>query len=1357
MGDPGPADVAQPYSFRIGHVVAVRGHAVVFEPNGRGVAAERVSIVAPTRGRMDFRILGPLEVVAEGRALAIPSGQQRTLLALLVVNANRVLSPDRIADALWGERQPASGTKALAFHVSRLRDALAPGRPAGSPAGGLETEAGGYVLRTDPESIDAVRFERLMRDGHRRLVGAPEEARALLLEALELWRGEPLVDVAYADFAQAEVRRLKELRLSALEDRLEADLALGNHLAVVAELEALLAGSPLRERLRGLLMLALYRSGRQAEALRVAGEGRRLLSEELGIEPSPELAQLEARILGQDPMLEAIPGPGVERAPVRRNPYKGLRAFGEADSGDFFGREALVGRLLARLDEVIHDGRLLVVVGPSGSGKSSVVRAGLVPAVRAGMLADGDPWRIATMVPGVAPFHELAAALSLGVRSVDGQALDTAEGSVDLAQAAVAVARRGERLLLVIDQLEELFVRVDEEARARFIGGLVEALTAPAGTLVVVATLRADFLHVPLVMPELGELLRAGIELVTPMTRSELEHAIVRPAQAVGAVVEPGLVADVIADVEHRPGVLPLLEYALTELYDRSDGWRLTRDGYAAIGGATGALGRRAEEAWRTLDREGREIARQVLLRLVALADRGAATTGRVPRAELESLAGSPDKVRSVLDDLGRRGLLAFDLDPASGAPMVQIVHEALLAHWSRLADWIEDEREDLWTRRRLADAADEWEAAGRSPGYLIAGARLERLETWARGTRLRLTEAERGFLDASAAERERLAGLEADRAAQERRLERRARIVRRSFVGVLVVGVVIAGVLAAALVGEQQTAVEQEAIASARGLANASTASLGKDRQLSVLLALEAAQVTVSRGYVVDDAYDAMQWALQGAQVPFPTGELPFGVRKAPDGLRGVFLIAPEVLMRLGTAYVDGLHRVLSADECRTYLHASSCAPVQPPAAGTILRVRTGGAVVAASSLASRALAGSRVRILSELPADISPLVGAFGQATGATVAWDAALGGDLEARIKERDLPDVAIVSRPSYVAAAAKDGWLLDLQGRVDTASIAADAGSYAMSLGRAGEPASAGSVSTQFGVPLAASVDDLLWYPAAAFARAGYQVPTTAAELTSLVARLQGDGKTPWCFGNEQGQATGTAAADWVEDVLVDRAGLDAYDEWVAGRLAFGGAAGRTAVETFGGEVMGDGEVLEGLRSVNLISNRIAALPMVAYGTPECWLYRGASTDRPLLAGAASAPIPSTSGGQQPVLGRLYMVVILHDRPEVRQLVDWLLGSQMAASIDSRMAGDGIYPVRALSSTTSAATDTSEQRLRAGIAAGTFRVRMLDVVPALVASSFRGDMTAYVQFGRVSTAYMDFAADAAWDQVRAKGSP
>lgn len=1326
---------------------------------------------------MQFRILGPLEAIAEGRVLAIPSRQQRALLALLVVNANRVLSPDRIVDAIWGDELPGSGTKALAFHVSRLRDALAPGRRPGSPAGGIETQSGGYLLRVDPDAIDAVRFERLARDAHVRLADDPEAARSILVEALGLWRGDALVDVAYADFAQEEIRRLDELRLEALEDRLEAELGLGGHLGAVAELEALLATNPLRERLRFLTMLALYRSGRQAEALRVAGTGRRLLSEELGIDPSPDLARLEAQILAQDPALDPprAAGPGSRLA---RNPYKGLRAFSEADSADFFGREALVSRLLARVDEVAHGGRVLVVVGPSGSGKSSVVRAGLVRALRAGAGDGSARWRIATMVPGAAPFRELAAGLRGSGHGIAASAIERAEQTGDLTPLlAGPIADDDAGLLLVIDQLEELFVRVDEGTRSRFLRGLVAALAAPGTPLVVVATLRADFLHLPLALADVGELVRTGTELVTPLTGAELGRAIVRPAEAVGVDVEPGLVAEMVNDVEQRPGALPLLQFALTELFDRGDGRRLTRDGYAAIGRATGALGRRADEAWRSLDAEGREIAKQVLLGLVALADGGVATTRRVARGDLASLADDPVRVNEVLDDLGRRGLLTFDLDRVTGVPTVVIAHEALLVHWSRLADWIEDLREDLWMRRRLADAADEWDAAGRSPAFLSTGAKLDRFEAWARGTTLHLTETQRAHLAASADERERLARQEAERVMRERRLERRASTSRRVLAAVLVAAVVLAGGLSAALLGERQASVEQEAVASARALANASVASLGKGRQLSVLLALEAANTTVTHGYVVEDAYDALQWALQEAQVPYPAGQVPIGVGSAPSGSRGVFLVAPDVLMRLGIDYVRRFHGSLTPDQCRTYLHAGSCPPIEPPATSVSVGVRTkGGVVVPAAALATDALAETHVSVLSELPADISQLMTPFERGSGVTVDWDPAVGGDLETRIKAHlevgaaapDLPDIAIVSRPSYVALAAHDGWLLDIGNLVDTTPVGTEAGQYAMGLGRV-VGASPGGTAGQYGVPLAASVDDLLWYPAGAFAKAGYTAPTTTDELGRLIATMRVAGSTPWCLGMEAGVRSGSAAAAWVEDLYLDGQGPAAYDSWVRGDIRFETTGVGDAYRAFASFVTSQGAVLGGLTSAELTSEGIAAWPMLVSSFPRCWLYRGASTDLASFrfsgaSPAAAVAFPGGSSGRGPVLGRLYMIVVLHDRPEVRRLVETLLGADFASGMATRLDDVGVFPIRQAPLAVGGVLADQAGRLRAALGSGTFRVRAADLFPETVASAFLQGMSeglTPISPGWDETltplANALWQADLAWAGVRALSSP
>ena len=263
---------------------------------------------------MEFRLLGPVEAVDGDDVVALGAGRRRALLALLLVHRNELLSAERLIDELWGETPPPTAAKSLQVHVSQLRKAL---RAAGDASNGdrLVTRGHGYALRVGPDEVDSERFERLAGEGQRSLeAGDPGRARARLEEALELWRGDPLADVAYEPFAQHEIARLEELRLVALAARVDAALALGRHAETVGELEALARAYPLRERFRAQLMLALYRCGRQADALAAYRDARELLRDELGIEPGPELRELEGRILRQDPDL-AVPRPTVSGPP----------------------------------------------------------------------------------------------------------------------------------------------------------------------------------------------------------------------------------------------------------------------------------------------------------------------------------------------------------------------------------------------------------------------------------------------------------------------------------------------------------------------------------------------------------------------------------------------------------------------------------------------------------------------------------------------------------------------------------------------------------------------------------------------------------------------------------------------------------------------------------------------------------------------------------------------------------------------------------------------------------------------------------------------------------------------------------
>ncbi len=306
---------------------------------------------------MEFRILGPLEVVENGRVLRLGSRKQRALLALLLLHAGKVVSRDRLIDDLWHGDPPAAAETTLRAHISRLRSALGASRLLSRPPG--------YTLVLAPEELDSTRCEELLVEARDALgQGRAAEAAERLRSALALWRGSVLADVAYEPFTQGEIARLEELRFAVLEERIESDLALARHADLVGELEALVAEHPLRERLRGQLMLALYRSGRQAEALERYQDARRVLTEELGLEPSAALKDLQRAILGQDPALQPRSHLEAETAPVE----------GVGGPGPFVGRERELRELVRGLDAALAgEGRLFLISGEPGIGKSRLV------------------------------------------------------------------------------------------------------------------------------------------------------------------------------------------------------------------------------------------------------------------------------------------------------------------------------------------------------------------------------------------------------------------------------------------------------------------------------------------------------------------------------------------------------------------------------------------------------------------------------------------------------------------------------------------------------------------------------------------------------------------------------------------------------------------------------------------------------------------------------------------------------------------------------------------------------------------------------------------------------------------------
>ena len=1186
------------------------------------------------RPGVDLLVLGPVEVRNHGEPVPIGGPKQRAILALLTADAGHPVSLERLVDDVYGEEATEGARRSVRTFISMIRREL---------GDVVQKQGAGYALVVDADAVDASRFEDQVRSAIPMVDTEPEIAAASLRDALAMWRGHPYADIDSRSLLQPEITRLSDLRLAALEARIDADLVLGRHRELTGELEALIVEHPIRERLRGQHMLALYRSGRQTEALRAFERTRSYLADEIGIAPSPDLSRLEQQILEQDTALDLpaaasvtqravlvvdVAGPDllspVERAsldaltgslamvdaamtrhgadastqrgsaiyasfptveeavatvgeviaapshgvsprasidfgdielhesgdvagpPVRRsagmvalshpgqvllsaeanhallaggkgglvvrslgtyrihgvespqqifqlvmpgqdgefpallldanppplpfdrkavpgyelrqpivsdlagttyrayqpsagreveiividaawaaepdfvsrfevetqvvsrlqhphvvpildywrdpsgaylvslavggetlagrlatgrldleevrrliiqigealshahemglihgalsphavvvddsgngylsaagfvmrlvdvpqavsthiapelvrgdpatpatdvyglgrladellgsstagdpdlrsrfesviqratapeeadrypsmgqflaaldegpghgerspgpstlrNPYKGLSAFREPDSADFFGRSESVTELIGMLSE--HD--LVAVVGPSGSGKSSLVHAGLIPAVRAGALGGSSHWVVADMFPGSYPLEELESALSR-VAVVDPGALIDELGADDrgLARVIKRVLPVGTSLLIVIDQFEELFTLTrDEPSRIRLLQALLNLAIDERSDTKVVLTMRADFVDRPLQYHEFGELLKTGTFLLTVPGSDELIDAIKRPSESVGATWEAGLPEQILDDVADSPGLLPLLQYSLTELFEGRRSDQLTVDVYRENGGVIGALAGRAEGVFAGLDQSEQELARQSFLRLVTVQSSGEGTRRRARLVDLNAL-GDPGEVGVVLGAFGEARLLVFDRDPLSRSPTVEVAHEALLTRWPRLSGWIDDASGDLLLHGRFRDAAEEWEDHERDPEYLATGGRLAQFDTWTSTTDLTLAPAETEYLVAS---RE-----EADR--QRSRRRRRRNLITAGFGA----AAVVAGIFAV-------NADRNAEIAESRELAASAINVLDEDPELSVLLALQAAGI---------------------------------------------------------------------------------------------------------------------------------------------------------------------------------------------------------------------------------------------------------------------------------------------------------------------------------------------------------------------------------------------------------------------------------------------------------------------------------------------------------------------------------
>jgi DNA-binding SARP family transcriptional activator/ABC-type glycerol-3-phosphate transport system substrate-binding protein len=1540
---------------------------------------------------MQFRVLGPIEVHTAEGAAPIGGPKQRTVLALLALSANRVVVATRLMDALWGEEPPETARNTLQTYVRHLRKALGAER--------IEHRSSGYVLVADADEVDHLRFQGLVAEARRLTPEDPQRAIAIYGEALDLWRGPALDDLADQPALQADIARLEESRMTALEDRIAVDLQRGRHRELVAELEVMVRRHPFRERLWGHLIVALYRSGRQGDALDAYRRARTLLVEELGIDPSPELHHLEERILRQDPGLELageqlrgyrllepigegafglvyraqqpqvgrevavkvirpdlandpdfvrafereariiarlehrhiVPlydywrdrdgaylvmrlfragslrtridrsGPltvpeaggiveqvalalgsaleqgivhgdvkpenillddehnaylsdfgiardlagasptriGVGHAPAYAspervrgssathagdvyalgmvlrealagvslprtaedviaracaedpdarhvdalafaaafrvaigaavevppdvprleitNPYKGLRSFDEPDAADFFGRSRMVDRLVARLAERTDGSRLLAVVGPSGSGKSSLVRAGLVPALRRGALPVAEAWFTTELTPGLRPFHELEAALPRVAIDPPANLLDELRrderGLLDVADRILPADGRTE-LLVVVDQFEELYtLTTTESERSSFLASLTEAVTDPSSRVRIVLMLRADFYDRPLLDARFGPMLAARTEGVTPLAPDELALAISGPAERAGVSLEPSLTAEMLAEVAEQPSALPLLQFALTELFERRDGRTMTSAAYREIGRVSGALVGRAEELFATLDTEEQEICRQLFLRLVELGEGTEDTRRRVPRSELDVLRADPRTVDHVIEAFGGHRLLAFDRDVSTREPTVELAHEALIRVWARFRDWIDGSREDLRLHRRLAGSADDWLNADREPSFLLTGARLERFESWVAATRLALDPKEREFVDRSVDRRRTEGDAERERVTHERALERRSVQRLRGIVAVLAAAALVAAGLTVVAVNRSREAERLRDEATVAALTEAAVSSLTSDPDRSILLALHAVDVSDAAGESVPSAtVEALHWALEEAGVTYPAVNGPPAVVTGPGGTRGVFAEPISQLVTLARSNVTGS---LSSSDCERFFATPSC-PALPESFRDSLSADPVRAIEPADP--AQPLAGTHVTVFGSAdPARIEVLQDVFRSftaRTGIQVRLVGTLAFDYVAQsVEAGDPPDIAFVAQVPGILQVARTRRLVDLGAVTDIERLKSDQSPYLVSLGTTGDDGSWPSRDgTTFGAFVDLQIKSLIWYPTDALASAGYDVPRTWRDLVSLSDRLKSAGRTPWCMGWRSGGSDGWPGTDWIENLVMLEGGPSLYDRWTDHEVPFQSEPVRNAFERLGTILFDDGADDEALGGAFDTAQR----PMLK-DPPGCWLYQFADFASAFLppdsVGRSTdfIPFPSAPGRPPALIGGGEMVAGLSDRPEVREVMRFILGP----TFGTRLARAGVGVVSANSTVGAAVYPAAERReaqlLYSALAADTFRFDASDLMPINIgARVFLRSMMRYAAQGPGSLDRILAGLDAAWPE-------
>lgn len=801
----------------------------------------------------------------------------------------------------------------------------------------------GQILQTDPDNITALVWLS-------RIAGSEEKRRACLDRALTLNSDHPEVRQAWLEWVLATAPPATPA--APPEPPPVSTRVAGPHVSPFTPPMVGTAGASLQEFLLqltknyNLLKEREAKYGSTAAPLDLLNQledyERAIALTKAAIERAAPLDELQAEFGSLNLQISTVVF--VAQEPPRKpfkglNPYRGLLKFTEDDAQFFFGRTAAIQSLLNTIQYLVETGTtrqvpdLIAVLGPSGSGKSSLVRAGLIPALWAGRIEGSQQWPLKVMLPGAHPLDALAQVFEGKV----GQELGAIRASLNGGEKALheliveclvlAKAPETAVFVLVIDQFEETFTLCEDELERRaFIDQILYAIQTRRNRAFIILTMRTDFYSKVAAYKSLAEVITLNQMLVSPMTEKELREAILLPAEAVGLELEKALVETLLKDTFEAPGVLPLLQHTLLELFQRREGNLLTLAAYQEIGGVKGALAHRADTILDSMPMAQRHIVRRILMRLVHPGDGTPDTRRRATFSEILPQGHQPEEVEALIQTLADANLIVTSRSQESGEMILDVTHEALIKEWPRFQSWLDWDRQGLRIRQQLAQATREWLARNRDEDSLYRGARLLEAEEWVAANPGEINPAEAEFMaasmtlrDAEATEKEaqrqrELAAAqqlateaqareqaEAERVveaeARARDQEQAARSLRKRAVIMAGIGVIaiILAMMASLLFfrAREQTEIaeREQKLATSRELAATALTTLTRDPELSTLLAIQGVSIGDS-----SQAQSALRQALQSLNSQLTLTKMENLVGKvafSPDGKR---LVAADI-----------------------------------------------------------------------------------------------------------------------------------------------------------------------------------------------------------------------------------------------------------------------------------------------------------------------------------------------------------------------------------------------------------------------------------------------------------------------------